>query len=420
MKGADPGNSVARSASCWQPWWPIAMMWACSLLSCMDRQILAVLSPMILSELQLSAERYGQIISAFSFGYMLGNPIWGTVLDHMGLRRGMTLAVTVWSVACGAHAVLSGFLGLVAARAVLGFGGGATFPGGLRTAMGSLPPNKQSRGIAVAYGGGSPGAIVTPLLVTPIALAYGWRAAFIVTGVAGFLWVWLWRTAVDFSVVASNRPTRRLMLPKIFERRFWSLVTSYSFGALPLGLILYLAPLHLSRALGFTQAELGRVLWIPPFGWEVGYFFWGWFVYRCAARNDRPSWLFFTLALLGLPLVGVPSFRNSTVVLGIMFWAMFVAAGFIVVSLRTSALAYHEEQVGVVASIGAGSWSAAVAMLLPTLGHMFDQKHYANAFLFVGIVPVLGAISWWGLTAPRAENEGQQKGRLDRSHRDAP
>jgi ACS family hexuronate transporter-like MFS transporter len=420
MTGANPGNSVARSASWLQPWWPVAMMWGYSLLSYVDRQILTVLSPMILSEFHWNAERYGQIISAFSFAYMMGNPVWGAVLDQIGLRRGMTLAVTIWTVACGAHAVLSGFLGLAAARAVLGFGEGATFPGGLRTAMDLLPPNKQSRGIAVAYSGESLGAIVAPLLVTPIALAYGWRAAFIVTGLGGLLWVWLWRTAVDFSVVASSCQTHRLMLPNIFERRFWSLVASCAFGALPLGLILYLAPVYLSRALGFTQAELGRVLWIPPFGWETGYFFWGWLADRCASRNDRPSWLFFTLALLGLPLVGVPAFRNSAVVLGILSWAAFVAAGFIVVSLRTSALAYHGEQTGLVAGIGAGSWSAALAMVLPTLGHMFDQKHYANAFLFVGVVPVLGAISWWGLTAPRPESRSQQKGRLGRSPRDAP
>jgi ACS family hexuronate transporter-like MFS transporter len=420
MTGANTGNSVARSRCCRQAWWPVAMMLGCSLLSYMDRQILAVLSPMILSELKWNAQRFSQIISAFSFAYMLGNPVWGSVVDHIGLRRGMTLAVTIWTVACGAHAVLSGFIGFAAARAVLGFGEGASSPGGLRAAMDWLPPKKQSRGIAVAYSGGSLGAIVTPVLVTPIALAYGWRAAFVVIGVAGLVWVGLWRTTVDFSVVASKRQTHRLKPPNIFERRFWSLVASYAFGALPLGLVLYLAPVYLSRALGFTQAELGRVLWIPPFGSEVGYFFWGWLTDRCAARNDRPSWLLFTLALLGLPLVGVPAFRNSAVVLVIMSWAMFVAAGFIVVSLRTSALAYPQDQTGLVAGVGAGSWSAAVAMVLPTLGNMFDQKHFANAFLFVGIVPVLGAISWWGLTLPRSESEKQQKGRLGGSHRGAP
>ncbi len=170
--------------------------------------------------------------------------------------------------------------------------------------------------------------------------------------------------------------------------------------ALPIGLILYLAPLYLSQVLGFTQGELGRVLWLPPLGWEIGYFFWGWFTDRFAAGNARPSWMLFTFAALGLPLIAVPEFRNSAVVLALMFWAMFIASGYVVVSLRTSAMVYPKEQTGLVAGIGAGSWSALVAMVLPSLGHMFDMKHYANAFLFAGIVPVFGTLCWWALTLP--------------------
>src|SRR5271167_2922361 len=56
----------------WRAWWPVTMMLACSLLSYMDRQILAVLSPMILADLKLNAEKYGEIVRAFSFAYMLG------------------------------------------------------------------------------------------------------------------------------------------------------------------------------------------------------------------------------------------------------------------------------------------------------------------------------------------------------------
>jgi MFS transporter, ACS family, aldohexuronate transporter len=391
---------IARTP--WHAWWPVTMMLACSLLSYMDRQILAVLSPMILADLKLNAQKYGEIISAFSVAYMLGNPMWGAILDRIGLRRGMTIAVTIWTIACGAHAVLSGFLGFAVARAILGFGEGATFPGGLRTAMDWLPAKQQSRGIAVAYSGGSLGAIITPIIVTPVALAYGWRAAFVITGVAGLAWVVIWRGTIDFSAESHDTQTQRITLPNPFERRFWGLVAAYGVCALPIGLILYLAPLYLSQVLHFTQGQLGRVLWLPPLGWEIGYFFWGWFTDRFAAENARPSWIFVSFAVLGLPLIAVPEFRNSTIVLGLMFWAMFIASGYVVLSLRTSAMVYPKEQTGLVAGIGAGSWSALVAMVLPSLGHMFDMKHYANAFLFAGIVPVIGTICWWALTAPAA------------------
>jgi MFS transporter, ACS family, hexuronate transporter len=399
---------VSHNISSWHAWWPVTLMFGCSLLSYMDRQILAVLSPMILGDLKLNAEKYGEIVRAFSWAYMLGNPLWGGILDRVGLRRGMAFAVTIWTLACGAHAVLAGFFGFAIARAVLGLGEGATFPGGLRTAMDWLPTKQQSRGIALAYSGGSLGAIITPLLVTPIALVYGWRAAFIVTGVAGLAWVALWRGTVDFSAESHRTRTTRITLPNPFERRFWSLVAAYGLGALPIGLIIYLAPLYLAQLLGFTQAELGHILWIPPLGWEIGYFFWGWFTDRFAAANPRPTWMFASFAVLGLPLMAVPAFKNSAAVLGLMFWAMFIASGFVVVSLRTSALAYPREQTGLVAGIGAGSWSALVGLVTPSLGHMFDMKHYSNAFLFCAIVPVFGAFFWWALTLPPAKRAPSQ------------
>ena len=104
--------------------------------------------------------------------------------------------------------------------------------------------------------------------------------------------------------------------------------------------------------------------------------------------------------MLGLPLIALPQFHSAAVVLGLMFWSMFIAAGFVVVSLRTGALAYPREQTGLVAGIGAGSWSALVGLVLPSLGHMFDMHHYANAFLFAGVVPVVGTLCWSALTLP--------------------
>jgi ACS family hexuronate transporter-like MFS transporter len=78
--------------------------------------------------------------------------------------------------------------GFALARALLGFGEGATFPGGLRATQ-ALPQAQRSRGMAVAYSGASLEAILTPLVVTPVALAYGWRAAFLCTGLAGAVWL---------------------------------------------------------------------------------------------------------------------------------------------------------------------------------------------------------------------------------------
>src|SRR5512133_2320043 len=140
-----------------------------SFISYLDRNTLAVLAPTILRDTHLSVEQYGFVISAFSVAYMIGNPVWGYLLDRFGLTRGLATAVSLWTAASAAHAVVGGFGGFATARALLGWAEGATFPAGLRGTVETLPEAKRGRGMAIAYSGGSLGAIVTPLIVTPLA-----------------------------------------------------------------------------------------------------------------------------------------------------------------------------------------------------------------------------------------------------------
>src|SRR5262245_40423006 len=110
----------------WRRWTPAFTMLLVSLISYVDRSTLALLAPTILKETRLNAEQYGFIISAFSVAYMISNPVWGVILDRMGLRMGMAAAVAWWTVASVAHAFAGGFWSFGAARAALGLGEGAT------------------------------------------------------------------------------------------------------------------------------------------------------------------------------------------------------------------------------------------------------------------------------------------------------
>lgn len=380
-------------------WTASVVMMACSWLSYIDRQILAVLSPVILMDTGMSAQSYATVVSAFSIAYMIANPVWGTLLDYFGLRAGMLAAVGLWTLASASHSLMSGFWGFAMARALLGFGEGATFPGGFRTAMDSLPKEKQARGIAISYSGGSLGAIVAPLMVVPIADRFGWRAAFLITGVLGIVWLGLWWSMArpPFLPKRESKPSC-MAIPNLFERRFWALVSAYAVGAFALGPILYLAPLYLNLALGVSQSDLGKLLWIPPLGWEVGYFFWGWMSDKFAAQTEYPLGFYLLLTVLGLPLAAVTWTASPIIASLVFFWAMFVTAGFIVIGLRSGARMYPEGQTSLVAGMAAGSWSALVAVLLPVLGGWFDQKLYAQTFAVVAGMPVLGTFAWWLLT----------------------
>lgn len=367
-----------------------------SLISYIDRNTLALLAPTILRETGLSGEQYGYIISAFSIAYMAGNPVWGILLDRVGLRRGMTAAVSFWTVASAAHAFAGGFFSFAAARALLGFGEGATFPGGLRTAVQTLPETSRSRGIAVSYSGGSLGAIVTPIIVTPLAAMFGWRAAFAFTGVIGLLWVAIWL------LVSRGIPPRGIaaasshgVAPRISDPKLWAFMSAYALGALPLAFVIYSAALYLSKVRGMSQTGLGTLLWIPPLGWEIGYFFWGWISDRFRRRGHVSyNSIFALLMLLSLPLAFTAQAGPTALLMFELFFAMFIAAGFVIFGIAYAGDVFSPAHSGLIAGLGAGSWSAVVALVMPLFGRLFDQQRYDAAFVIAAVFPVSGYVLW--------------------------
>ncbi|HYA17221.1 MAG TPA: MFS transporter [Bryobacteraceae bacterium] len=378
-------------------WLPCVSMLLVSLISYVDRSVLAVLAPVILSETHLNAEQYGVIISCFSIAYMFGNPVWGYILDRVGVRRGMTAAVSVWSVASMAHAWAGGFFSFSAARAVLGAAEGATFPGGLRTVTQTLPPKKRGRGLAIAYSGGSLGAMIAPLVVTPVAAEFGWHGAFIFTGVLGAAWLLFWRAAGRGIDTPEERETEKKLPPRVWAHPvLWGYMAAYALGAMPLGFILYDSSLYLHARFHWSQTTLGEVLWIPPFGWEVGYFFWGGLLDRFGPRFNG---LMLASLVLSLPLAFLHSMPGAPLVLGEMFLAMFALAGYVVLSVAWATRAFPEGHSGFISGIGAGSWGAIVALTSPYLGHLFDLADYATAFRIATVFPVVGYFLWRAISS---------------------
>src|ERR1019366_2395193 len=195
---------------------------------------------------------------------------------------------------------------------------------------------RRGRGLAVAYSGGSLGAVLTPLIVTPIFLWWGWRGAFWFTGFTGLAWLGLW-------AVVSKRPEVRRVRqvavsstpgPRMRDRRVWAYICLYALGALPIGFVLYSASLYLAHPLGRSQAFIGKVLWIPPLGWEMGYFVWGWLTDRGlrkgGSRRESLRRMLTWCAVLSLVFALTPLVPGTVPVLVLMFLAMFAASGFLV------------------------------------------------------------------------------------------
>jgi len=382
-------------------------MMMASLISYVDRQSLSVLAPVILADTHLSAAVFGDALSAFSVAYTIANLLWGSFLDFIGLRRGMFIAVTVWTLASMSHAWVAGAAGLFLARIVLGVGEGGVFPGCMKMSSDCLPPERQSRGVAIGYSGAALGSLITPIIVVPFALQVGWRTAFYVTGALGAVWLtWWWFLAKPPTVVPRVQTSSKIVLPNPMDRRFWLIVTTYGTGAVALGVVGYLSPLFLNRALGLSQKEIGYVVWIPTLGWELGYFFWGWISDRIIKENPRPVWIFILLSALALPVVFVNSFHTWPVVIAFFFWSLFVADGFIVMGLHVGARIFPEHQRGMVGGIATASWGGVLALILPVYGRWIDAKMFTEIFVTMSLLPLAGTLIWLWLSAPWA------KGRL--------
>lgn len=390
-----PGRATA--------WIPAISMMLVSTLSYVDRNAIAVLIPTIQKETGLTAQQYGWIVAAFSYAYMLGNPLWGILLDRLGVRLGMLAAVGGWTVSSAAHALAGGLWSFAILRTALGFFEGATFPGALRTVVQSLAPAERNRGLALSYSGGSLGAILTPFIVTPIALAFGWRAAFWATGIVGVLWL-LWWAVISRTETLQGVPAEEKHDGEDFrwlDPKVTAFIAIYAMGAMPIGFILYMSSIYLTRVFGLTQADLGKVLWIPPLGWECGYFFWGWLIDRWV-RAGIPSGAACARAFgaglfLSLPLAFAGHIANPAIFLFLLFLEMFVTGAFIVGGIAYATGVFGNRRSGLIAGLGAGSFSAVTALTAPLFGAMFDAERFRDSFYVAALFPVAGYFLWRAL-----------------------
>jgi ACS family hexuronate transporter-like MFS transporter len=351
-----------------------------------------------MADTALTPQHFTDAASFFFLTYTLGNPVWGSVLDRFGLRAGMLLAVAIWTAASMSHAMMTTFVGFAVARAVLGLGEGATFPGGLRTAVETLPAHLRARGIALSFSGGTIGAVMMPLLLGPLAIQYGWRAAFITTGLLGLGWMVIWAVIARPPFLPTTAPkTTKITWPKLTERRVWALVFSYALPAISPGPVLTILAIYLSVRLGLSQAELNGLVWIPPLTWGIGYFFWGWAADRYASNNPRPVGMFLLLTAASLTL-GLTTMTTSVpIVMALMSLSTFIGGGFQMVALKVGSYAFPREQAAMMSGIASGAWSLVNFILLSAIGAWsgwMNAGRWEEIFWLIAVLPAIGVTMW--------------------------
>ncbi|OLE57445.1 MAG: hypothetical protein AUG74_18130 [Bacteroidetes bacterium 13_1_20CM_4_60_6] len=173
-------------------WVVCALLFAATTINYVDRQVLGILAPDLQRSLGWSEVQYGYIVTAFQAAYALGLLFVGRLMDRFGSRLGYAVAVAFWSVAAMAHALARSALGFGVARFALGLGESGNFPVAIKTVAEWFPKRDRAFATGLLNSGTNIGAIVAPLVVPPLALAFGWQWAFVATGALGLGWLALW------------------------------------------------------------------------------------------------------------------------------------------------------------------------------------------------------------------------------------
>lgn len=173
-------------------WTVVALVFFATTINYIDRQVIGLLKPYIQDDLGWTEADYGYIVTAFQVAYGIGMILGGRMLDRLGSKLGYSIAIIVWSLGAALHAAARSVVGFGAARAVLGLGEAGNFPAAVKVIAEWFPKRDRAYATGLFNSGTTIGAIIAPVIVTAITLQWGWRWAFIVTGMLGFIWVVIW------------------------------------------------------------------------------------------------------------------------------------------------------------------------------------------------------------------------------------
>jgi ACS family hexuronate transporter-like MFS transporter len=173
-------------------WVVVALLFAATVINYVDRQMIGLLKDPLTQEFGWHETTYADIVFYFQLAYAIGYIFFGTVVDRIGSRLGYAVAFVIWTAAHMLHAAASSVASFAAVRFMLGIGESGNFPAGLKAVTEWFPKKERAFATGLFNAGSNLGAIITPFIVAFLVPRFGWRGAFIITGVLGLLWLVAW------------------------------------------------------------------------------------------------------------------------------------------------------------------------------------------------------------------------------------
>lgn len=403
-------------------WWIGGLLFASTVINYIDRQTLSLLAPYLKLDYHWTNSDYANLTIAFRVAYTIGQSVFGRMMDRVGTRRGLTLTVIFYSIVSMATSLARGFYSFVTFRFLLGAGESANWPAATKAVAEWFPKRERALATALFDSGSSIGGAIAPFLVLRIYFRWGWRPAFAVPGVLGFLWLILWRwiyyppeihsriseseremialdkRETDSAPARHNKPEWRdlLNLPQT-----WATIVAKTFTDPVFFFITEWFPIYLV-AKGIELKSGLIALWIPFVAADVGSFFAGWLSGYLVKRGVSLGWarkVPIVYGGIGMTLLITTIFTTNIYLIALLFAIVtFTYAGFTIMANTLPSDLFNSESVATVSGLGGTGTGIGTIIAFKLIGYVSDARQGAGTHAFdpiviaAGIIPLVGMI----------------------------
>ena len=399
---AKPGTTTAMRLL-------IALTFFGTIINYIDRQVLSLLKPTIEKAYGWGDAEFAHFASVSQLSAAFALIFVGWLIDRFGVKWAYGTAVAIWSLAGMAHAFAANVTQFVAARAVLVAAESVNTPAAVKSAAQFLPIRLRSMAMGIVNTAPNIGNIIAPLTVVPFALAYGWQAAFLVTGALGFVWLALWvlgtRKLIPLARAAGTEQSRPAIGAALQDRKTWAIAGAKAITDMFWWFFTFWLPDLFHKVFNLSQQELigptALAFTLAAIGALSGGSLFPWLLARGMSVNAarKTAMLLFALVILPIPLaLSAASPWTAAALIGL---GLFAHQGFSTNIFGFAADAVPASRVATVMAIGAIAGNLAGFGIQEATGRLLTGGYGYQPLFYGAAIAYLLALGWVHLLVPR-------------------
>ncbi|WP_236632256.1 MFS transporter [Caulobacter sp. BP25] len=404
-----------------------------AIINYLTRSTMGVAAPTVLKDLGISITEYSWITGAFQLGIMM-QPVCGYVLDTLGLRTGFAVFAASWSLFAMAHGLASNWQSFAVLRGLLGFAEGSAQPAGMKTVATWFPAKERGFAGGVFNIGASVGSMLAPPLVVWAVLTWNWRAAFVLTGALGLVWLVLWlllyrspdqhpsMTPDERARIAAGQEThlaeagaKPSVISILKQRKFWGIALPRFLADPTWGTLSFWAPLYLTQTRGFDLKQIAMFAWLPFVAADLGCLFGPTVASFLQARGvsliNARRWAVTLGAAMMTGMIFVGRVESPYAAIALLCLGGFAHQTLSVTVITMASDLFRRDEVATVAGLAGMMGNLGVLLFSLLIGGLVAKIGYDPFFVALGVLDILGAIILWTFVkdriAPKAEPVSQ-------------